>query len=186
MKAVELVERAAEGDRDAFDLLLSDALNRLYAIARLILRDADLAEDAVQEALINCWRELPRLRDVNRFDAWLNRLLVNAATDQHRRHRRFHAVIAPITDRRVEPDFAIQVAIADELRVAFDRLALEQRVALVLHHYLGLTAVEIGDALGIPTGTAKSRLHYAMEAMRAAVDANARPDAIEPAREASR
>jgi RNA polymerase sigma-70 factor (ECF subfamily) len=173
-RPVELVERAARGDTDAFDLLMTDAIDRLYALARLILRDADLAEDAVQEALIHCWRELPRLRDANRFDAWLHRLLVNAATDQHRRRRRFQASVSLIAEMPVEPDFASDLATQDELRVAFDRLTVEQRTVLVLHHYLELSAVEIGDVLAVATGTVKSRLHYAAEAMRAAVDAGSR------------
>ena len=158
---------------------MADALDRLYALARLILRDSDLAEDAVQEALIHCWRELPRLRDSGRFDAWLNRLLVNAATDQHRRRRRFQALVSVIPDTSVQSDFSIELAVADELRVAFERLRLEHRVVLVLHHYLDLSAPEIADVLAVPTGTIKSRLHYAAQAMRAAVDAGARVAAEE-------
>src|SRR4051794_40705134 len=181
MRQVELVERASRGDRDAFDLLMTDAIDRLYAMARLIVRDADLAEDAVQEALIHSWRELPRLRDPQRFDAWLHRLLVNAATDQHRRRRRFQASIALVRSSGVERDFAIDVAARDELRVAFERLRVEHRAALVLHHYLGLSPTEIADTLGIPLGTAKSRLHYGAEAMRAAVDAGSRPPAAQVA-----
>jgi len=181
VNVVDLVERAAQGDRDAFDLLVSDAIDRLYAVARLILRDADLAEDAVQEALIHSWRELPRLRDPHRFDAWLHRLLVNAATDQHRRRRRFQASIGLVRSSGVERDFAIDVAARDELRIAFERLRVEHRAALVLHHYLGLSPTEIADTLGIPLGTAKSRLHYGAEAMRAAVDAGSRPPAAQVA-----
>ena len=158
---------------------MADALDRLYALARLILRDSDLAEDAVQEALIHCWRELPRLRDPGRFDAWLNRLLVNAATDQHRRRRRFQALVSVIPDTSVQSDFSIELAVADELRVAFERLRLEHRVVLVLHHYLDLSVPEIADVLAVPTGTIKSRLHYAAQAMRAAVDAGARVAAEE-------
>jgi RNA polymerase sigma factor (sigma-70 family) len=173
VKTVQLVERAASGDRDAFDVLMTDALDRLYAIARLILRDNDLAEDAVQEALIHCWRELPRLRDPERFDAWLHRLLVNAATDQFRRRRRFHASVSFIDDR-IEPDFSAHLAMQDEIRVAFERLRMDHRAALVLFHYLGLSVAEIAEALGVPVGTAKSRLHYAAQAMRAAVEAGTR------------
>ena len=179
MRVEELVQRAAHGDRDAFDMLMSDALDRLYALARLILRDTDLAEDAVQESLIHCWRELPRLRDPARFDAWLNRLLVNAATDQHRRRRRFQALVSVIPDSSVQRDFSIEFAVADELRMAFERLRIEHRAVLVLHHYIGLSAAEIADVLEVPTGTIKSRLHYAAEAMRAAVDAGARPTAAD-------
>ena len=174
MRAVELVERAARGDADAFDLLMSESLDRLYAIARLILRDVDLAEDAVQEAFIHCWRELPRLRDPERFDAWLQRLLVNAAMDQDRRRRRYRAIVSVIPAPPVHRDFATDMAMADELRIAFERLRLEHRVVLVMHHFLELSAVEIADMLEVPPGTVKSRLHYAAIAMRAAVDAGAR------------
>ena len=184
LRVEELVQRSAHGDRDAFDVLMSGSLDRLYALARLILRDADLAEDAVQEALIHCWRELPRLRDPSRFDAWLNRLVVNAATDQHRRRRRFQAVVSLIPNASVQGDFSIELAATDELRVAFERLRVEHRAVLVLHHYLGLSAAEIANVLAVPTGTIKSRLHYAAQAMRAAVDAGARLAAAERAGQA--
>lgn len=187
VRATELVERAARGDRDAFDLLMSDALDRLYAVARVILGDADLAEDAVQEALVHCWRELPRLRDPARFDAWLQRLLVNAATDQHRRRRRLRASVSLIGPEPPQHDFAVDIANADELRAAFGRLRLEHRTVLVLQHYLGLSSTEMADVLGIPTGTVKSRVHYATEAMRAAIDAGSRAQATDShPREASR
>ena len=169
-----LVERAARGDRDAFDLVVTSVIDRLYALARIILRDADLAEDAVQEALINCWRELPKLRDATRFDPWLHRLLVNAATDQHRRRRRFRAAVAVIPEISGGRDFTADLAVADELKTAFERLRVEQRSVLVLHHYLGLPPAEIAEVLHVPVGTAKSRLHYATRAMRAAVDAGLR------------
>jgi RNA polymerase sigma-70 factor (ECF subfamily) len=186
MRQAELVERASRGDRDAFDLLMTEAIDRLYAMARLIVRDADLAEDAVQEALIHCWRELPRLRDHSRFDAWLHRLLVNAATDQYRRRRRYTAAVALLPESGVETDFAIGLAVADELRDAFERLRVEHRVVLVLYHYLGLSAPEIADTLNLPGGTVKSRLHYAAQAMRAAVDAGSRMTAGPSASEAMR
>jgi RNA polymerase sigma-70 factor (ECF subfamily) len=153
---------------------MSDSLDRLYAVARLILRDTDLAEDAVQEALVHCWRELPRLRDPARFDAWLHRLLVNSATDLHRRRRRFHAIVSVIPDPGPGRDFTTDVALADELRDAFERLRVEHRIVLVMHHYLDLSAIEIADVLEVPAGTVKSRLHYAALAMRAAVDAGTR------------
>jgi RNA polymerase sigma-70 factor (ECF subfamily) len=186
MRQAELVERASRGDRDAFDLLITDAIDRLYAMARLIVRDADLAEDAVQEALIHCWRELPRLRDRSRFDAWLHRLLVNAATDQYRRRRRYTAAVALIPESGVEADFAIGLAVADELHAAFERLRVEHRIVLVLYHYVGLSAPEIADVLGLPGGTVKSRLHYAAQAMRAAVDAGTRAPTTASTSEAAR
>jgi RNA polymerase sigma-70 factor (ECF subfamily) len=104
-------------------------------------------------------------------------LLVNAATDQHRRRRRLRAIVSLIPDPQPDRDFAIDVAQSDELRNAFERLRLEHRVVLVLHHYLDLSAVEIADILEVPAGTVKSRLHYGAVAMRAAVDAGTRAPA---------
>jgi RNA polymerase sigma-70 factor (ECF subfamily) len=104
----------------------------------------------------------------------LNRVLVNAATDQHRRSRRFQALVSIVPKAPAEPDFSAEIAMSDELRSAFERLRPEHRVVLVLHHYLGLSAPEIADTLSVPAGTVKSRLHYAAEAMRAAVDAGTR------------
>ncbi len=178
MERAELVVRAQRGDREAFDVLVTGVLDRLYSVARLILRDTDLAEDATQEALVHCWRELPRLREPARFDAWLHRLLVNAVTDQFRRRRRFQA---SVTLLHLEPrgdDHASWLADRDQLRRGFERLGVEQRTILVLHHYLGLSTSEAATVLGIPAGTAKSRLHYATTAMRAALEADARGSSI--------
>jgi RNA polymerase sigma-70 factor (ECF subfamily) len=171
---VDLVERARHGDREAFGQLAGAEVDRLVAIARLILRDPDLAEDAAQEALVRCWRQLPRLRDVERFDGWLYRILVHAAADESKRRRRFEATVQiayapPETGDDVE-------AIADRqlLEQGFRRLSVDHRAVVVLHHYLGLPLTEIAATLGIPTGTAKSRYHYAMSALRAALDAEGR------------
>jgi RNA polymerase sigma-70 factor (ECF subfamily) len=170
----ELVRRARDGDRDAYDVLITELVDRLYRIARLILRDYDSAEDAVQEALVRCWRDLPRLRDPDRFDAWLNRILLHAITDEARRRRRLGA---SLTVLRIEPAMADSIsAIADrdELERVFGRLSVEHRTIVVLHYYLGLSADEAATTIGIPVGTAKSRLHYATEALRAALEADAR------------
>lgn len=174
MANVELVRRAREGDRDAFDLLMTAAVDHLYRIARLILRDTDRAEDAVQEALVRCWRDLRTLRDPDRFDAWLNRLLMHSISDEARRQRAFGASVVVL---RVEPhqaDSTAALADRDELARVFDRLSIEHRTIVVLHHYLGFTVDEAAAAIGIPRGTAKSRLHYATGALRAALDADAR------------
>ena len=170
-----LVEAAQRGDHDAFEALAIGAADRLFAIARLILRDAHLAEDAVQEALVHAWRDLPRLRDPERFDAWLRRLLVNACADQGRHRRRWSAEIQIV---RVEPatnDATGSMADRDQLERGFSRLEPEARALIVLHHYLDLPLPEVAIALGIPLGTAKSRLHRALGSMRAALDADARP-----------
>jgi RNA polymerase sigma-70 factor (ECF subfamily) len=144
----------------------------MYRIARLILRDYDSAADAVQEALVRCWRDLPRLREPDRFDAWLNRILVRAITDEsRRRRRRLSLAVVPITS---QPDASGALADRDELARVFGRLSIEHRTIVVFHHYLGMSADEAATTIGIPVGTAKSRLHYATEALRAALDADAR------------
>jgi RNA polymerase sigma-70 factor (ECF subfamily) len=171
---VELVRRAQEGDRDAFDLLMIAVVDHLYRIARLILRDTDRAEDAVQEALVRCWRDLRTLRDPDRFDAWLNRLLMHSISDEARRQRAFTASVVVL---RIEPhqaDSTAALADRDELARVFDRLSIDHRTIVVLHHYLGFTVDEAASAIGIPRGTAKSRLHSATGALRAALDADAR------------
>ena len=181
MSSPELVERARQGEREAFNVLAASIVDRLYALARLILRDADRAEDATQETLVRCWRDLPTLRDVGRFDAWLHRLLIRAINDEFRSKRRHDANVRVL---RLEPsteDPSGAVALREELQRGFERLTVEHRTVLVLRLYLGLTVEESAATIGIPVGTAKSRLHYATEAMRLALEANARP----PVREVS-
>jgi RNA polymerase sigma-70 factor (ECF subfamily) len=170
----DLVERARRGDRDAFGQLASLQVDRLHAVARLILHDPDLADDAVQEALVRCWRQLPKLREVDRFEGWLYRILVRAATDEIRRHRRFLASVPPFGSEPSVPDDSRLVADREALDRAFERLSLDHRAIVVLHHYAGLPLNEVAQTLGIPTGTAKSRHHYAMGALRAAIDADSR------------
>jgi RNA polymerase sigma-70 factor (ECF subfamily) len=170
----ELVRLARDGDRDAFDLLLTSVVDHLYRVARLILRDFDSAEDAVQEALVRCWRGLPGLRDPDKFDAWLNRLLMHAVTDEARKRRRLVATVHIVRIEPAQADAARAFADRDEIARVFDRLSIDHRTIVVLHHYLGMTVDEAAATIGIPTGTAKSRLHYATEALRAALEADAR------------
>jgi len=170
----ELVQLARDGDRDAYDVLVTELIDHLYRIARLILRDFDGAEDAVQEALVRCWRDLPRLRDPDRFDAWLNRILLHAVTDEARSRPRLRASLTVLRLEPAQPDSTGALADRDELARVFDRLSIEHRTIIVLHHYLGLTVDEAATTIGIPVGTAKSRLHYATEALRAALEADAR------------
>ena len=172
-----LVERAARGDQEAFADLARQSADRLFAIAHRILRDHYLAEDAVQQSLITIWNELPRLRDPDRFDAWSYRLIVRASTSLARREQRGGAVLrllADDADRSVAPDELGSLADRDQLERGFRRLPAEQRAILVLQHFVGLSLAEIADVLGIPVGTAGSRLHYAARALRAALDADAR------------
>jgi len=172
----ELVERARRGDHDAFAALAGAAISRLDSAARLILRDPDQAKDAVQETLVRAWRDLPTLRSPDRFDAWLHRLLVRACIDEARRLRR-HRVDVELTliDAPAAADMTSFTADRDQLQRGFNRLEPEARALIVLHHYLDLPLPEVAIALGIPLGTAKSRLHRALGSMRAALDADARP-----------
>jgi RNA polymerase sigma-70 factor (ECF subfamily) len=171
---LDLVEQARRGDRDAFDVLMLDSIGRLYAIARLVAQDADLAEDAVQDALVRCWRDLPTLRDPSRFESWLRRLLLNAVAEQFRAARRFEARVTLLRSEPSADDDARELADRDEIQRAFRVLSIEHRTIVVLHHYLGLSVAEAAATLGIPAGTAKSRLHYALEALRAFLEADAR------------
>ena len=174
----DLVEAAQRGDHEAFEVLATSVADRLYAAARLILRDTHRAEDAVQEALVHAWQQLPRLRDPARFDAWVYRLLVNACADEGRRLGRWTREIRSIDAGPSVPDEADGLADRDLLERGFRRLKPEQRAILVLHYYLGLPTPDIAATLGIPKGTAKSRLHYATEAMRSALEADARTAAL--------
>ena len=174
MANLELVRAAREGDRDAFDLLMTSLIDELYRVARLILRDADRAEDAVQEALVRCWRDLRTLRDPERFEAWLHRLLLHTISNEARRNRRLTATVVVLRGEPRQADETGLVANRDELERVFGRLSIEHRTIVVLHYYLGFTVEEAAAVIGIPVGTAKSRLHYAMEALRAALDADAR------------
>ncbi len=171
----ELVDQAKQGDEEAFDALARVVGDRCMAIACRILRDSHLAEDAVQAALIVAWRELRTLRDPELFEPWLHRILTNECYAEARRRSRWSANIRllPVDGPR-EAAGILTVNDRDQLERAFRRLTLEQRAVLVFHHYLGLPLPEVADRLGIPHGTAKSRLHHATAALRASLDADAR------------
>jgi RNA polymerase sigma-70 factor (ECF subfamily) len=172
----DLVEQAQAGDREAFAVLARASADRMFTIAYRILRDIGRAEDAVQQTLVIAWRELPSLRDPDRFDAWIYRLLVHACYSEARDARRWGSVVEILpTDGPIARDETLSVVDRDELDRGFRRLPTEQRAVLVLRHYVGLEPKEIAELLGIPEGTARSRLHYAHRAMRAALDAVERP-----------
>ncbi|TAL09061.1 MAG: RNA polymerase sigma factor [Chloroflexota bacterium] len=176
----DIVERAMRGDREAFGVLTVHVSDRLYAIATRILRDSHLAEDALQGALIAAWRQLPNLRDPDRFEAWVRRLLVHACYAEARRRRSWTATVRILpVDGPAGPDEIISVDDRDALDRAFRRLTLEQRAVFVLHHHVGLPLVEIAETLGVPAGTARSRLHYATRTLRLAIEADAVPVAPE-------
>ena len=176
-----LVQRAQRGDHDAFAALVGTAIARLDAAARLILRDRELARDAVQETLVRAWRDLPTLRDVERYDAWLHRLLVNACLDLVRRRTR-RAIEVELTPLHApaSSDFSGGVVDRDLLDRALRAIEPDWRAIVVLHYYLGMPLPEVAAGLGIPLGTAKSRLHRAMSVLRstAAAEVHGAPPAI--------
>ncbi len=174
----EVVERARQGDHDAFAELAGAAITRLDAAAWLILRNPEQAADAVQNALLRAWRDLPTLRDPERFDAWLHRLLVRSCIDEARRTRR-HRIDVNL-DRSPVPAASGHesvVADRDQLERGFVRLDPELRAAIVLRHYLDLSVADVALTLGIPVGTAKSRIHRGLALLRAAIEADGRGSA---------
>ena len=179
----DLVTRAQRGDKEAYAILAAGHADRFLAVARRILRDIDLAEDATQQALLSIWRDLPQLRDPARFEAWSYRLLVRACYAEGRRERRWAPNLRLLpADEPVAASGLDSVVDRDQLERGFRRLSLDQRTVVVLRHYLDMPLDRIAETLGIPVGTAQSRLHYAMRGLRAALDADARHTARETAR----
>jgi RNA polymerase sigma factor (sigma-70 family) len=176
----DIVERAMRGDREAFGWLVTYTSDRMYGVAVRILRDTHLAEDALQSALLTAWRQLPTLRDPDRFEAWVRKLVVHACYAEARRRSRWTANVRALpVDGPAGRDEFLSISDRDALDRAFRRLSVEQRAVFVLHHHVGLSLVEIAETLGVPQGTARSRLHYAIRALRAAIDL----DDVAPARE---
>ena len=169
-----LIAAARRRDASSFEVLVRLHVDRLHGAARLILRDDDAAHDAVQDALVRAWVDLPSLRDADRFEGWLQRLLVHACMDQLRRDRRWTARL-----RLLPPPSHVEagtdaIADRDAIGSAFRHLSGDHRVILTLHFYLDLPPAEIAARMGIAPGTARSRLHYALEAFRAAMAADER------------
>ncbi|HEV8404241.1 MAG TPA: sigma-70 family RNA polymerase sigma factor [Candidatus Limnocylindrales bacterium] len=180
-----LVQRARSGDAAAFEVLVDTRIDRCYRLAYAILSNEADAADATQEALVSAWRQLPRLRDAAAFDGWLNRIVANAALMARRHRVRLREVSVGPADPgadspRPEPGQDIhgrtqidQLVDNDALGRAFDRLRLEDRMILVLHHVEERPVAEIARSLGIPIGTAKWRLHAARAALEKAMEAEA-------------
>jgi len=169
-----LVERAMHGDEEAFDQLVERLGDSLYSVARRILRDTTLAQDATQQALLAAWRNLPQLRDPDRFEAWAYRLVVNACHAEARREGRQRGNLRLLPhDEPMAPDPASNIAINDQLDRAFRKLSVEHRSVVVLVHYLGFTPTEAAEAMGTPAGTARSRLHYALQQLRSSLEGDA-------------
>ena len=168
----DVVERARSGDQDAFADLVYQISDTLLGVARRILRDPSLAEDALQNALLTIWRKLPHLRDADRFEGWAFRILVHACYADAPRNRRWASAIRVLhADVASDVDDIQMISDRDELEQAFRRLPLDQRAVFVLHHHVGLPLVAVAETLGIPDGTARSRLHYATRALRTAFEA---------------
>jgi RNA polymerase sigma-70 factor (ECF subfamily) len=182
----DLVVRAQSGDLDAYSALTVGLTDRLFAAARLILRDDEHAADAVQDALLQAWLDLRGLRDPDRFDAWLHRLLIRSCYRAAKRRRDRQVVEIKVDSMRepMTPDAQHGLAVRDQLDRGFRRLSADQRAVIVLHHYLGFSLAESAEILAIPLGTMQSRLSRATQAMRAALEADDRPalGAVEVAR----
>ncbi len=178
-----LVEQAARGDHDAFAVLAGASIARLDAAARLILRDSDLAQDAVQDALMAAWRNLRALRDPDRFDAWVYRLLIHACIDvlRRRRSRPIEVEMKPVREPTVG-DVEDEVADREIVDNALRRLDPTWRAVVILHYFLGMPLPEAAAILGIPLGTAKSRLHRSLALMRTALDGEGYSDVGTPVR----
>jgi RNA polymerase sigma-70 factor (ECF subfamily) len=171
----ELVMRAQRGDEQAFVSLALAVGDRIHSTAYRILRDTGLAEDATQQALLSVWRDLPQLRDPAHFEAWLYRLLIRACYAEGRKSRTWSPTLRLLpTDEPTESGALHSILDRDQLERAFRRLSIDHRAVVVLHHYQDLSLSETADALGLPEGTVRSRLHYAMRGLRAALDADAR------------
>jgi RNA polymerase sigma-70 factor (ECF subfamily) len=169
----DLVQRARSGDQEAFADLVHQISDTLFGVARRILRDPGLAEDVLQNALVTIWRKLPHLREPDRFEAWAYRILVHACYADAPRNRRWALTVRVLpVDRADEVDDFQSISDRDELERAFRQLPLDQRAVFVLHHHVGLPLVEVARTLGIPDGTARSRLHYATRALRVAFEAS--------------
>lgn len=175
---LELVERARHGDVHAYDSLVASRLGSAYRLAKAILGDAADADDVTQEAFVQAWRTLPQLRDADKFDGWFSRVLVNTARMHLRRKRTVMTVSVGTLemDGQTHPslgrtDRALEgVATSEALQQAIDRLTVDQRTILALHHLDERPLKEVGEILGIPVGTAKWRLHEARAALKRAME----------------
>src|SRR5688572_18913740 len=175
-----LVQRARDGDEGAFTELVDLDGDRCFAIAYRILRDVDRAKDAVQQAFLLAWRELHRLRDPERFEVWLYRLLVNACYEEARRHRRWTTRVRALPmEGPPAPDPIVSVDDRDALERAFQRLSPEHRAVFVMHHHAGIPLQAIAEVVGVPIGTVKSRLHHAVRNLRAVLEVESGIEMVE-------
>jgi len=169
-----VVARARTGDREAYEKLAREAAQRLYPVAFRVVRDRDMADEALQRTLVAIWRELPKLRDDERFEAWSYRVLLRFCTDELRRRGRQTRPVVDVSPKVSAPDRQSEIADRDQLERAFGRLSADHRAVIVLTFYGGLTGAEAAAALNVPPGTVASRLHHALRQMRALIDADDR------------
>jgi RNA polymerase sigma-70 factor (ECF subfamily) len=158
------------GRDQAFTVLIESRLDRAYGLAWHLLGHPADAEDACQEALLAAWSAWPRLRDPARFDAWFDRILVNICIEHLRRQARRPQVTLPN-----DPDVADRDTLAgsvdkDAIGRALGRLSPDHRAAVVLRFWADLSTNAIAERLGVPAGTVRSRLHYALGALRAELE----------------
>ena len=168
-----LVDRAARGDERAFDQLVTPTLPRLLRIASAVLGNGGDAYDALQDSLAIAWRELPNLREADRFDAWVARILVNECRRYIRKAvktRRIEDAYVQSSTVGLNDEPEPRVAALDRLERAFERLDARQRSLLVLHHLEGLPVSVIATAMEIPPGTVKSQLFAARESLKLALE----------------
>jgi RNA polymerase sigma-70 factor (ECF subfamily) len=183
----ELVTRAQRGDEAAFAKIVEAVTDRFLAVSHRILHDAQLAEDATQQALVKLWKHLPRLRDANHFEAWSYQLVVKACYSEARRHRRWRSDVSlHVSGQPSVPDDIGHIVARDQLEHALRRISVEHRAVLVLRYYVDLPLEEVAVALDIPSGTVKSRLHRAHQTLRGALEAGVRPVSLPTRSEASR
>lgn len=168
----ELVERAQAGDESAFTEMATMVGPGLHDVAYRMLRDRMLAEDVTQQALVDIWRNLPRLREPSKVAGWSYRILVRLC---YRESDRLRQRITEILHAPVVSDAADVVADRDQLERAFRTLPMDQRAVIVLRHHVGMNTQEVAGALAIPPETVRTRLRRGLEAMRAALDADMRP-----------
>ena len=154
----------------AFALLDNARLLQSYRLATLVLRDRDEAEDATQEAIEKAWLAWRTLRERDHFDAWFDRILVNVCRNRMRRSRIIRMVALDDAHHVQSPDSHASTVARLALEPAFGRLTPDQRIILVLRFWRDLPIEDLAERLGIPEGTAKSRLHYALRALRRAIE----------------
>ncbi len=169
---VDLVERAATGDVAAFEALVEARLSRAFRTASAILGNEADAADVVQEAFVAAWRQLPALRNGAKFDAWLNKVIVNRCRDLLRRRRRSREVAIDDGPEPRGADTTASVGESAAINAAFEHLSADQRHLLVMHHVNRVSVVDLARQLGVPEGTAKWRLHAARGALERALEAS--------------